>query len=603
MALSRKRGHRKKWIAGESSPGGGGSTIQANRIAEWFFLEGTGQKVFNAAGPNTSNNNLLGFSERHWNNVSFYANVPYLKNGGSNPDTLTENFANNEDGIAQAARLQTGSGSTVNGDTGTFSGMRIQGLSFAAGQYTLSIAVKSNTGSSQSIRMAFGTGTISSDITVTTSWTRASFTFTHTGTTTNLYFIINGSGGSALDILFDKVKLETGSSATAYVTPKFDLQFGAYDGAESTDPSWVSGKGISLADSVAFGITDTPAAVTDFSIHMVGKLDSTQLDQGYGLATAFGDNGFELIWGKGGTTRHDIQPAVKFSGSLIRTPLLKIADDQVHMVSATYDGTMLKLFVDKILFQSAALSLSPTTITRLQVGYNALVGGLQFTGEVYYASIYNAAHNDSDISTQYSAVNSLMAGRGISMAANDIFIMCEGDSITIDVNNYAKHAVCAMTTPTLAHNKAVVGNKIAELVANASVVDSYYSASRSKNILSVLIGANDLSGAATAADFVADVKAYCLARRAVGWKILICTILPRQASGVPNYTKRNAANSLIVGDTSFYDAIAQFDLVSGMGADGDEENATNYDAQKTHPTDTGFALLAPTWKTAVEALF
>lgn len=595
-----KKGRRHVWVSG-NQPIPLPDTLQPNRIGEWFFLEGTGQKVFNAAGPNTANNNLLGFSERHWTGVSFYNTSFYVINGGSNPDTLTENFANNEDGIAQAARLQTGSGSTINGDTGVFNGIRINGLAFAAGPYTLSVAVKSNTGSSQTMRMAFGSGTISSDLTVTTSWTRVSFTFTHSGSITNLFFIINGSGGTALDILFDKVKLETGSSATPYVTPKFDLQFGNYDGSETVDPAWVTG-GISLADSVAFGITDVPATTTNFSVHMCCKLDSSNPDQGYVISTAFGDNGFELIVGQGGTAKHNIQPAVNFHGNLIRTPICKIADDRVHLVSATYDGTTLKLFIDKILLQSALASISPTTISRLQIGYTPSVGGRQFTGEVYYASIYDTAHNNTDIATQYSAVSGRMAARGVSMAADNNFIMCEGDSITIDIDSYAKHGICAITTPNLAHNKAVVGNQIAQLVSNATVVDSYIT-SRPKNILSVFIGANDLSGATTAAQFVADLKSYCLARRAAGWLIVACTVLPRKASGVPNYTKRNAANALIVADTSFYDAICRFDLVSGMGADGDEANATNYDAQETHPTNAGSALLMPTWKAAVESLF
>ena len=195
--------------------------ITSNRVAEWMIDENSGQMLFNEVGGNTANNNIIYFGEQHWGNVSNYfsAGSYFIKSD----TTLTENYAANVLSKTQAARIVTGAGAGEY--IGAYRGVRIQGRTFPAGTYTLSLAVKSNTGSSQLMRMHCY-GTFSSDLTVTTSWTRVSWTFTHPGGSPYIYFCINASTGAAMDILIDQLKMETGSSATAYITPKFDFNFG-----------------------------------------------------------------------------------------------------------------------------------------------------------------------------------------------------------------------------------------------------------------------------------------------------------------------------------------------------------------------------------------
>lgn len=595
-----KRGRRIKFVDGGTWTPPQPQTIQANRIAEWLFTEGSGQRVFNRAGANTSMTNLIGFSEGHWASVANYYSFSSYYN--KSETTLTPDFANNENGKPQAARVETLSGSTVSGVTGAYAGMRIQGRDFPAGTYTMSLSVKSNTGSAQTMRMACtNTGPISGDLTVPTSWGRVSWTFTHPGGAVLLYFAINGSGGAAMDILIDKLKLETGSSATPYATPDFDLFFGIDGTTESIDPTWVTG-GVALSDQFAFGYNiENPFSTTNFTIHVLAKLSSGFTEQAFVLATVFGDNVFELMMGVGGTADTTTKPAFRFGGTQIKAKILKLADDQVHLLTGTYDGTTFKFYVDKILFATATGTVGPVSIKRLQLGYNSLVGGLGFNGEVYYGGIYSAAHDITDITTQYAALKLIMTGRGITMnTSDDIFIMCEGDSITANPNNYPQKGIMAITAATLAENKAVVGDVVANLVSRASIIDSYYDATRAKNILSVLIGANDMSGATSAATFVANLKSYCQARQAVGWTVMVCTVLPNTNSGFN--AKRNTANGLIVGDPSFYTSLCRFDLNSNMGNDSDASDTAKY-SDGVHPTNAGYNFLYPTWVTAVTALF
>lgn len=140
------------------------------------------------------------------------------------------------------------------------------------------------------------------------------------------------------------------------------------------------------------------------------------------------------------------------------------------------------------------------------------------------------------------------------------------------------------------------GTDIAYITANAaSRVDAYYNPSAKHNVLMLIIGSNDIAvDLRSAAQVFADLKAYCLARKAVGWTIALATILPRLGLGDPaNFnTTRGAVRASILGDASFYDALLDFgDTGTTMGADTAPNNATYYDSGKIHPTDAGYALL------------
>lgn len=85
----------------------------------------------------------------------------------------------------------------------------------ASNGYTISFYVKSNTGVNQSVRL-YGCDTIvSSDLTVTTSWQRLSFTFTATSGTG--HGIARNTAGDPNDILIWGAQLEIGAVPTSYI--------------------------------------------------------------------------------------------------------------------------------------------------------------------------------------------------------------------------------------------------------------------------------------------------------------------------------------------------------------------------------------------------
>jgi lysophospholipase L1-like esterase len=150
-------------------------------------------------------------------------------------------------------------------------------------------------------------------------------------------------------------------------------------------------------------------------------------------------------------------------------------------------------------------------------------------------------------------------------------------------------------------NVAIVGSGVGP--AMYSALTPFYSASRTKNVVFLASGTNDLANGNGAAATTTAYFAACDTLRAQGWKVIACTILPRSdvmvVSQVTYNTARATMNASIVAGNSHYDGLADVASVTGMGADGDSNNATNYQGDNVHPTAVGHGLIEPTYRTAV----
>jgi hypothetical protein len=79
--------------------------------------------------------------------------------------------------------------------------------------------------------------------------------------------------------------------------------------------------------------------------------------------------------------------------------------------------------------------------------------------------------------------------------------------------------------------------------------------------------------------------------RAAGWnKIVVLTMLPQTTSGFNTF--RDAANALIVADTSFYDAIVRLDQDATIGCDACAANTTYYWTDGIHLITAGENVIA-----------
>lgn len=145
------------------------------------------------------------------------------------------------------------------------------------------------------------------------------------------------------------------------------------------------------------------------------------------------------------------------------------------------------------------------------------------------------------------------------------------------------------------------------VIMEAVFGDVAFDSSKDVNIACVFAGTNDMSFNPPTTQHVFDeLKAYCLARRAMGSKVICVTCAPR-GDGFTNVTEANmeiarqAYNTLIRNDTSFYDAIVDVGADPTIGDDGDEDNTTYY-ADKVHFTDAGYAIVGGLAKTAIQSI-
>ena len=187
-------------------------------------------------------------------------------------------------------------------------------------------------------------------------------------------------------------------------------------------------------------------------------------------------------------------------------------------------------------------------------------------------------------------------------------MLSEGDSISVFWGGNHTGIFAASRSRLNFKGLAVGGSGLNNLEARAPA-----ELQQQPKVLTVLIGANDLVGYASAQAFVTRLFAYTAPFKAAGTKIAIGTILPQQvpsqpANNVLHNTRRAQANTLIraaVGNQ--IDAVIDFGADPVMGVDTAPNDRTLY-SDGLHPTEGcgigcgGQGKLAAIYKAAVDAL-
>lgn len=198
------------------------------------------------------------------------------------------------------------------------------------------------------------------------------------------------------------------------------------------------------------------------------------------------------------------------------------------------------------------------------------------------------------------------------------FVLHEGDSITqpgfagiTRSQNYCWLGD-AMHSPTFQNvNTATGGMAMWNFIARGSGWDSmYFRTTYPQAILTLLHGANNLKDDGMTGpsndqpedpeSYFDDLKTYCLARRSAGWTVVISTILPN-SSQVDFNAKRADVNAMILGDSSFYDALFDVGSDATFATDAAADD-TDYYIDGIHPTALTHSLMAPYLYAAVNSL-
>lgn len=165
-------------------------------------------------------------------------------------------------------------------------------------------------------------------------------------------------------------------------------------------------------------------------------------------------------------------------------------------------------------------------------------------------------------------------------------------------------------------NLGVGGQSLGSMVTNAAAnVDPKYNPINDYTIVIVLWGGtNDLgTGSRTPAQVFADLQTYGNARQAVGWKVVILSLLPRSATSPTFEADRQTLKGLLLGDFtvptgftniwtggSYADALVDLASDSVIGLPGSQSNLTYFNADQVHLTDAGYAIVAGYVKDAVD---
>jgi hypothetical protein len=183
----------------------------------------------------------------------------------------------------------------------------------------------------------------------------------------------------------------------------------------------------------------------------------------------------------------------------------------------------------------------------------------------------------------------------------------EGDSITAGSGGTTTQTY-AVTYPPVANpslvsyaNTAVSASIISNLVSRAATDDARIVVGDT-NILSVLIGANDLN-TVDAATFLASLTSYLDARRAAGWIVVCLTVLPRVSAGTdPNFeARRQTANAAIRGYPGVHcDAVVDLDTtIMGLLASASD---TSLYGDGLHPTTLGQTYIEAAYALVVDGI-
>ena len=539
--------------------------------------------VPNHVATQAASANLLSAPRRLFNNGSLYARTT---------TTVADSTVTGPDGLTQAstADMSANGRLIVEG-----------GITLPAGTYTLSLYAKRNTGSDQPFRTSFNFSDNKAH-TATASWQR----FTHTATVgTGLIDLLvcwTPDAVTTANIQICDVTLHAGAADLGAETLDGHLCLGkhAFSGAPTFADGWLDcssgGYGI-----VQFGATESLTAWTVMAV--VSKTAAGSSYQGI-LSKMSDFQNFTAY------TDQDLAPKVHLNGSerYQQAPgLYPLRDDGPHIIAHVYDGTTLEGWVDDVrLYRQvvAGVTSSLADLWFAAVNSPSFGSGCKFNSAV----IAEVAWDSTELATAREALTDHATISGISITPVDRVYCAEGDSITATTGptSYAFRFGANDSPRVFGSVFAVGGSTLATMSARASVLDAVIPAAKGarKFILSVLIGANDLGAYSSEANYITALAAYCDARRAAGWLVVVCTLLPRDNGGdsATHNTRRVGVNTAINTWVSTHaDAVADFAADATMGPDAAASDVTYY-SDGLHPTAAGQALLEPILRVVINAL-
>jgi lysophospholipase L1-like esterase len=491
--------------------------------------------------------------------------------------------------------------------SGNFSAGQNGSYVLPAGTYTIACRAKRNTGTDQLFKMQFANAPMdtSATKTATDTWQWFTHTSARAGGTYDIYHMISNDGATGVNVLTMDWLLLPGT-----VTSDADLNAAALKALQGDmylrDHTYSSGE-VDLSAAGRYGVAQFPDTKTLTSFTAIALVSKTAAGSSYqswlNKATDYAK--FSAMLEESGFTQGYF--ATTSLGTSKRQ--VTLLNQGYHMLTFRYDDAVLSYFIDDCKIDQKTVSTGDATIQDLMTGLmnaSSLYMGGKLAGAL---ALYNRALTDAEVRTAYQVQKRRAALSGIT-ATSARFLAADGDSITEAAAGYFYKYLPNASPMVQGRNYAVSGAGLAEVQSRASTIDAMLppSPAAGKYVLTLFVGAN-LPVGSDMATFLTDYAAYCSARKAAGWKVAVCTILPRISDVSDSFnTRRHTINTAIAGWVSagYCDAVIDFAADPDMGVDAAANgtgtwNATYY-SDGVHPTAAGQTRLETIYRPVVNGL-
>jgi lysophospholipase L1-like esterase len=451
---------------------------------------------------------------------------------------------------------------------------------FPSGSYVIALYGKSNSGS-QNYEIGFYGSTL----------VQKTFTSTFQRIVAQVTAVagqqpyIGAIAGAAHDLTISHIAIYPGTADLGPTAPVGHMYFGStqYSGQPLRD-----GVAINHSNS-AYGRVQFPAdiALSAFTVVALGKKFTEASDYNAMLSDIHSYATFSSWFDQSADHGRRTFAFAGFNGAPLGRA--KLLGTPYHFYANRSDGTVSDAFTDDIISGSYTGATGSTSVRDLFVGSTNGTLGTDFAWSVM--AFFNRALTNKEVLDAREILIDRMQGHGLTHSTTSVYVS-EGDSLS--AQTYGNLFVPNATTSLIYRNNAVGGSTMATLNSRAAALDALLPANRGtrKFILSVMIGANDLnigySGGASG--YATDLAAYCDARRAAGWIVIVGTLLPR--IGVTNWsTLRATVNAAIATWVGVHcNGVADFASEPTYGPDAAASDTAKY-PDGLHPVAAGYTAM------------
>ena len=169
-------------------------------------------------------------------------------------------------------------------------------------------------------------------------------------------------------------------------------------------------------------------------------------------------------------------------------------------------------------------------------------------------------------------------------------------------HDYPSQTVARLPRMWSSFNSGSSAATLAFMLADApATVDAHYDPTADANVCVLMGGAIDLEQRRELSAVMQDLRAYCAARRAAGFTVIVTTFLPRSSPGFEE--QRQAYNAAVRAQwPEFADGLADLASDPRIGDPLDCYDTAYYSPDATHPNDGGYAVMAEVTAPLLRAL-